>query len=184
MYITYVPNLQRYRSLNRRISPLDFLDIHLTPAGFRAVDLLQSVLDIETGMAFVAGPSNTTESNTTASPSSNSAVNANSATDLNRELDRFSHVAGRLREVGRSLDILEDAIVDNGWTEIDHLLDALRMRAGRIGSDTGRGSGSVQQQQNSGGRADEAIEDEVMERLESLVRSLLNLFILFMIRTD
>ncbi len=142
---------------------------------------MQSVLDIETGMAFAVGPSNTTDSNTTASPSSNSAVNANSTTDLNRERDRIAHVAGRLREVGRSLEILEDAIVDNGWTEIDILLDALRVRAGRIGSDTGRGSGSVQLQQNSDGRAEreEAIEDEVMERLESLVRSFLIFFWLF-----
>jgi len=49
-------------------------------------------------MDFIAGPSNITDSNTTASesPSSNSVVDASSFTDLNRERDKIAHVAGQL----------------------------------------------------------------------------------------
>lgn len=118
--------------------------------------------------------------NTTASPSLGSAVDANSATDHHRERDRIVHVVERLREVGRSLEVLEDTMIDNEWADIDLWLDVLRMRTGRNGSVLGRRSGSVQQQQNTSERSerDEEIEDEVMERLGSLVRPIYTFYYL------
>lgn len=92
-----------------------------------------------------------------------------------QNIGTISYAARRLRDVGRSLEMLNDAIGEGATLEsLDHAVEALRAGLGRLegaatagGRSRRRARGSGENDEDAAGSQDE---DDVMERLEILVR--------------
>lgn len=93
-------------------------------------------------------------------------------TDIDpREIIDEEYTTRRIHEVGRSLEMLNDAIGDNAsLTSLDQAVEALRAGLGRLGgaSDT---ETSARRRAGRNRRQGDDQDDTVMERLEILVRN-------------